>query len=190
MGKTKRKAKRTPSIGTAIGPTPERMAGDEWERGTLDGRKVDPGSAPFYRVSPIVRMYRAPMRWIDADQLAALDAYERMMDSAGYGRARSCLDTTPRGGEPGTWAIDCRARLAKVRNDCADTLGQDALMALDAVLFPDASFGPQNITQIAVRLYGGREAQARERLRRMVEATAARLVEVLGLNRRTRAIAA
>lgn len=184
----KRKAKKAPTLlQTAIAPTPEVMRGDEWERGTLDGRKVDPGSAPHYRVPKTAQLHR--LGWIDADQLAAVTAYERMMDVAGWGRTRSCLDTTPRGGEPGTHGMDARAKIAACRNACAEALGNDALMALDAVLFPDASFGPQNLTDIAVRLYPGREARARDRLKRMVEATASRLVEVLGLNRRVRIVA-
>jgi hypothetical protein len=163
------------------GPTPERMRADEWDDGSdAKGHRINAKTTPHLMRSRIARMQRD--KWVDRDQAAALAAYEILVEKAGYGNGRSCLDNTPGGGEAGTSRIDARNRLAEVRRGC----DINALMVLHSILWPDPMFGPQTVTQVAVRLFPGREAAALKQVRCFVEALATQLAELLHITQRPR----
>lgn len=163
-------------VADATGPTPERKRADEWDDGSdKKGHRINAKTTPHVMRSRIARMQRDG--WVNAEEAAALAAYEQLVEVAGYGSGRSCLDMTPGGGEAGNARVDARRRLASVRYRC-DAVG---LMVLHAILWPDPSFGPQTVTQVAVRLYPGRESEAMKQVRRAVEALATQLAEVMGI---------
>jgi hypothetical protein len=180
-GRTKKRAKVAKLVVLGIGPTPERMSADEWDvQATEKGQIVRAKEAPHLMRSRIARMQRD--KWVDRDQAAALAAYELLVEKAGYGNGRSCLDNTPGGGEAGTSRIDARRQLASVRYRCDNV----QLMVLHSILWPDPMFGPQTVTQVAVRLFPGREKDALDSVKGLVLPLATQLAELLHIAQRPR----
>lgn len=182
MAGARKKRTKAKVIQFGNAPTPERLRADEWDTGAVEkGQIVRAKDAPHIMRSRIARMQRDG--WVNSEEAAALAAYEMMVEKAGYGGGRSCLDMTPGGGEAGTQRMDARRRLAEVRGEftMSDQIG--ALLTLDALLWPDPSHGPQTVTQVAVRLFPGRETNALKQVRRLVEIAATLLAETLGIAR-------
>jgi hypothetical protein len=94
----------------------ERYRRDDWEREPTV-RKHAKIEHPPRRVSRIARWLADG--WINKAGASALERYESMVETSGYGHSRSCLDMTPVGhadrGMPQA-TIRARLALASVRN--------------------------------------------------------------------------
>lgn len=156
MAKAQRKTKKPVQV-VGLGPTPERMARDDWQKidtPESEGRANRNVASPtvFRRLERSTRLAR--LGWITGDEKSAIDDYEALVDLCGYGHRRSCLDRTPpandHDGAPAR-VTSARARLAFLRN----TIPPVAMMVLDALLFEAPEFGPETVEDVAKRLFPG-----------------------------------
>lgn len=184
MAKARRK--RAAPVYAANDPTPERLARDDFA--TIDAPRMydeqvgrDALKTARKQVSRVRRMEIEG--WVTRAEAAALERYEGMIEAAGYGLSRSCLDMTPRGGGGPEASIDVRAgavrALAMTRNAVVgrNSAGQVPLIFVDAVLAP---YGSETLTDVMDRLLIGPRADRREMARLYCGFVGSALVSILG----------
>ena len=186
MGRAKRQAKPKQPV-AANDPTPERMARDDFEvvqAVRMPGEQLGAnGVATTARrqASRVLRMQKEG--WITRNEAAALVRYEGMIEAAGYGGGRSCLDNSPSSGGGLEGAIDklagARLALGKVHNavEGPDGRGVVPLLFVKAVLAP---YGSETITDVMDRQLRGPRADRREMARLYCAFVAGRLVTHFG----------
>lgn len=170
MAKLK-KAKRAVPLAAANDPTPERLARDEFA--TIDAPRMlnekvgrDALKTTRRQASRVRRMEAEG--WVTRAEGAALERYELMIEQAGYGGGRSCLDMQRGGGSP-EGVVDAlaaaRRLLAMTRNAVAgaDGAGQVPLIFVDAVLSP---YGAETLADVMDRMLRGPRVDRREMARR------------------------
>lgn len=172
-GKSK-KAKQAKPVSTAdlaaaIGVTVERYRRDDWTREKATVRKGAAVEHPPRRVSRIDRFLKDG--WIDKAGQVALERYELMVEAAGYGHARSCLDMSPVGHSDGGMpqaTIRARCDLARLRN----ILNEQPRLSPALDLTTELLFSLDVIADVTARLIDGGRNSRLAKAREMVAAIA------------------
>lgn len=155
MTRNKRKARDRAEV-LGDGPTPERLARDEWQ--TIAAPKLQDEdwrdrTGKARRVAcRITRMRRDG--WISDDGHRALLAYQALIERAGYDHGRSCIDFSPRGSGMGLPPAVTMARdkLAAIEFGLSMEIGQAGVRLVTAVLGP---YGMETIGDVAERIRPG-----------------------------------